>query len=74
MEEFSSGLRRENSMGQEAEAANDQLGGRRKVSSRLGRVGVHPCVSAKSAEAVEKEGDELPRTAPLEAGSRGKKE
>jgi hypothetical protein len=43
-------------------------------SSRLGIVWVHPGVFAKSAEAIEKQGDELPRTAPLTQYVRGKEE
>jgi hypothetical protein len=71
------------------EAASAKAGGGIRFGKRLGirhggriaRVGrggkaegYTPAILAKSAEAVEKEGDELPRTAPLEAGSRGKKE
>jgi len=44
------------------------------VSSRMGIVWVHPGVFAKSAEAAEKQGDELPHTAPLTQYLRGKEE
>jgi len=37
-------------------------------------LGYTPAVFAKSAETIEKMGDELPRTAPLGESSRGKKE